>query len=426
MHYDVSVEINGNKTLVGHLQPAAYGEASFQYDPDYFSQNDAAPISIHLPLQTGAFSVSDTRCFFDGLLPEGFTRKSVAQCLKADESDYLSILHGLGKECLGAIQVVSKEDAIEPEAYILLTQEQVTALAAEGASYSASMVSEAHLSLTGATGKVGLYLDESSGNWFLPKGTSPSTHIVKQSHVRYENIVINEYLCQHTAELLGIHVPRTDIWNTGNGTDDEILLISRRYDRCIPEQARKINGLPCPQRIHQEDFAQALGIPSLDKYEQDPEQHYLRRMGLLLRQYSSDPIIDLLKLWDAVAFNFLIGNADAHVKNFSLLYSTDLKTVRLAPLYDTVSTSVYGDKMRKLSFFIGGENTLDSVSRESFQSAAKDLGLGEAMAMKRFDSVRVRLHRAIDKASSELVEKGFPQAEKLRDDILRTGGIARI
>ena len=424
MRYTVAIEIEGKRIPVGSLLPMDFGEAAFQYDDTYLSLPGAMPISVHLPLQGEPFSTADTRCFFESLLPEGFIRKSVAKCLKTEETDYLSLLHGLGRECLGAIQITAEGEAIEPEAYTPLTAKQVKSLAEEGASYSAAVVSETHLSLAGATGKVGLYCEEDTENWFLPRETAPSTHIVKQSHVRYENIVINELLCQRTAARLGLSVPRSDIRNIGCGADGEVLFISRRYDRYIPEQAEIISGLPRPYRMHQEDFAQALGIPASEKYERNPEQQYLGRMAALLRQVSSNPVADLLQLWDAIVFHFLIGNGDAHIKNFSLLYSADLKTIRLAPLYDTVSTSVYGEKMRKLSLFIGNAGTIDAVSRLSFQAAAKKIGLGEGMAMQRFDALCDRIKPALAAAAAELVQSGFPQAEKLQRDILRTGGLA--
>ena len=101
-----------------------------------------------------------------------------------DENDYVSILAGLGRECLGAIKIVEESDeAIHPE-YRELSAEEVYALASEGATESAELVTKSHLSLTGASGKVGLYYDEKEKKWYLPIGEAPSTHIVKQSHVR--------------------------------------------------------------------------------------------------------------------------------------------------------------------------------------------------------------------------------------------------
>lgn len=79
------------------------------------------------------------------------------------------------------------------------------------------------------------------------------------------------------------------------------------------------------------------------------------------RRKSSDPIQDQLKLWDLVVFNFLLGNTDAHLKNYSLLHGQNPKSVRLAPAYDLVSTTAYKSSTRDMSFRIGGRVLLDRL-----------------------------------------------------------------
>lgn len=101
----------------------------------------------------------------------------------------------MGSECLGAIKILFEETGADKAGYKQLTQEEVKTLAQEGATESAQLVTEAHLSLTGASGKAGLYYDEKQKQWYLPIGTAPSTHIVKQSHIRLKKIVANEQLC---------------------------------------------------------------------------------------------------------------------------------------------------------------------------------------------------------------------------------------
>ena len=331
MTYTVIIEKNGVPVPVGHIS-----NSGFAYDDAYLHGEDARPISVSLPLQEDAFSPQRTKCFFDGLLPEGFTRRTVAQWMPVSGDDYLSILAGLGKECLGAIQIVCEPDEI-PAHYQKLTLPQVQALAAEGATQSAKLVTKSHLSLTGASGKVGLYYDAANNAWYQPFGTAPSTHIVKQSHVRLSGIVVNELLCLHTAKKCGIDVPDCFILDTGGVADENILFATARYDRPFIAESRIIDGLPCPQRLHQEDFAQALGIPATEKYEPTGGA-YLKDAFTLIKKQSANPLEDQLKLWDMTAFNFLIGNTDNHLKNFSLLYDASLSSVRLAPAYQEVAT----------------------------------------------------------------------------------------
>ena len=109
--YIISIEKNGQMVPVGSICGENYQTARFAYLDKYLDSANAVPVSISLPLQRKSFSAEKTRQFFEGLLPEGFTRRSVAQWLHLDENDYLSILHQLGKECLGAIRVLKEGEA---------------------------------------------------------------------------------------------------------------------------------------------------------------------------------------------------------------------------------------------------------------------------------------------------------------------------
>ena len=380
----VWIEIGGLQTYVGRIIGEKEEDARFSYAEEYLSGNIARPISIHLPLSANAFSVDDTRNFFEGLLPEGFTRRCVAGLLHTDANNYLSLLAGLGNECLGAIKITDENNEVVNADYQKLTIDEVSQLAREGAMETAELVTKSHLSLTGASGKVGLYYDENNKDWYLPKGSAPSTHIVKQSHVRLDGIVTNEQLCMMTAGNMGIEIPESFIVNVGDGRDEEVLLATKRYDRAIKDGLKKINGLSVPYRLHQEDFSQAMGISAHNKYESD-NAGYLKMMFEIIRQKSFNPIADQLKMWDICIFNYLIGNTDNHIKNVSLLYDEELKTVRLAPAYDILSTVIYTSSTRDMAFSIGNEYDIKKITRDSFRREAANIGLGEQMAMKRFD-----------------------------------------
>ncbi|MDO4813143.1 MAG: type II toxin-antitoxin system HipA family toxin [Eubacteriales bacterium] len=419
MTYTVMIEIGGESVKVGQIS-----EAGFSYDPAYLRRSEAKPISVSLPLQEVPFTPQKTKNFFDGLLPEGFTRRTVAQWMHVGEDDYLSILAGLGRECLGAIRIAEDADAA-PAQYQKLSLAQVQTLAAEGTTESAKLVTESHLSLTGASGKVGLYYDAANNAWYQPLGTAPSTHIVKQSHVRLRGIVVNELLCLHTAKKCGIDVPDCFILDTGGAADENILFATARYDRELTADAQIINGLPCPRRLHQEDFAQALGIPAAEKYE--PESgSYLKDMFSLLKAQSANPLEDRKKLWDLTVFNCLIGNTDNHLKNASLLYDSTLSTLRLAPAYDVVSTAVYSGSTRRLSMRLGDATTLDAISEDSFRKAAHEVGIGEKLAMKQLSAMVGKFEAALNTTAEELIAQGFSNAAQLRDQILLTGGYTQI
>lgn len=422
--YIISIEKNGRMVPVGSIDGGDYRTAQFSYMDEYLDEANAVPVSISLPLQRERFSAGQTRQFFEGLLPEGFTRRSVAQWLHLDENDYLSILYQLGRECLGAVRVL-KEGETQAASYEMITKQQVKALAAEGAQKSAEIVSKSHLSLTGASGKVGLYYDTAGNQWYLPQGTAPSTHIVKQSHVRLEGIVTNEQLSMMTAAKCGIEVPKSFIIDLGSGEDNEVLYATRRYDRTFEGAADTISGLLAPLRLHQEDFSQALGISSANKYEKE-HTGYMRRMFELLRQFSSNPIVDQGKLWDIIVFCYLLGNTDAHVKNFSLLYGRDLRSIRLAPAYDLVSTTVYESSTREMSFYIGNDLLIDEITETSFREAATEIHIGERFASRRYNYICNHFREALRETAAELQEAGFSKAKEIEEKILHTGGYAKL
>ena len=418
----VEIEIDGKSVYVGDIIGNDYNDACFTYAKDYLSSATAKAISISLPLTAKTYTADNTKNFFEGLLPEGFMRKSVAKWMRTDENDYLGILAGLGSECLGAIKIVDKSIENQTPGYIQLTTEEVKNLAREGTTESVQLITKAHLSLTGASGKVGLYYDEANDEWYLPMGEAPSTHIVKQSHIRLKKIVANEQLCLLTARNIGIDIPESFIINLGSANDEDVLFATRRYDRKLENSPNHLDGLIVPFRLHQEDFAQALGIAASNKYEKNNDG-YMKKMFDVIRQHSSNPVADQMKLWDICIFNFLIGNTDNHIKNFSLLYSENLKYVRLAPAYDIISTMIYENSAEDMAMSIGGVYDINKIDRQAFERQARNVGLGSNMAMKRFDDMVLKFSDAINNAKLELQKQGYDGVEEIYNKILSNGGI---
>ena len=401
---------------VGIIEGDSEYSATFRYSDDYLAQDTARAISISMPLTDEPYGPEKTRSFFEGLLPEGFLRRTVAENNRTDANDYLSILEMLGSECLGAIQLRGEQyTTAEPE-YRELDPDMMFRLASEGATTSADLVVEAHLSLTGASGKIGAYLAE-DGKWYLPVGSAPSTHILKQSHIRYDHVVENEQLALQTASLLGISIAESRIIMTGAQSDGGVLFATERYDRTLEGYENVISGLPCPLRLHQEDFGQALGIAAADKYEK-PGGGYMKQMFDLLRRRSAYPIEDQMKLWDIIVFHWLSGNTDGHVKNFSLVYDRHLNAVRLAPAYDILSTVVYDSHSRQMAFAIGGEIEWDRIGREQFERACDEIGLNRKIFMKRYDDLSAGFGPALGTAVEKLAAEGFTGAEGLASRIM--------
>lgn len=415
----VQIEINGQFVQAGHITGSNFRDAAFSYDESYIASPSAHAISLSLPLSIKDYDTDSTRTFFDGLLPEGFTRQCVAENIHASSDDYISILRELGSECLGAIQIIDEEKPSIKEGYIPLTIEEIKALAKEGTSKSAEIVVKSHLSLTGASGKVGLYYNQASAKWYKAQGLAPSTHIVKQSHVRYKNIVLNEQLCLLAAQKLGIEIPESFILQAqaGKVNDEDVLFATRRFDRDFDKDSRIIDSLKTPYRLHQEDFAQALGIKSSDKYEK-AGQGYLKKMFDLLLKHSSNPIEDSLKLWKRAVYNCIIGNTDNHIKNSSLIYSKDLSSIRLAPFYDVVCTKVYESSTDEMSVSINGRQNVNQITRDDLEQEAKNCGLGSKAAMKIYDEIHNGIQKALLDSADELLRAGFTEAQPMAEKIL--------
>jgi serine/threonine-protein kinase HipA len=189
-----------------------------------------------------------------------------------------------------------------------------------------------------------------------------------------------------------------------NGMD---YLLVERYDR-IHKHGPGAEAVL--ERLHQEDFCQAQGMDSEHKYQREGGPSLKQCFGLL-RAVSSAPVVDLAHLLEAVIYNYLVGNNDAHGKNFSLLYrgaGTASLEIGLAPLYDVVSTLYYPELSRDMAMKIGGEYSSEKVTAKNFEQLAEEAGLGKPLVLGRVREMAERVIAALAK-----VETANPVAEKV-------------
>jgi serine/threonine-protein kinase HipA len=214
----------------------------------------------------------------------------------------------------------------------------------------------------------------------LPLDETPSTHILKPEPARFPGLVANEAWCMGLARDVGLRVAECHRRIIGKTP----CLIVKRYDRAAGPDGRV-------QRLHQEDFCQALGFSASRKYQQEGGPSLKDCFGLI-REWSSVPVIDIPDFLDGVIFAALTGNADAHGKNFSFLYSG--RERRLAPLYDQVSTLAWPELSKHFSMKVGTAGTLAEVSPEYFQQLASMAGLSWPMVRQRLKEMANRLAEA--------------------------------
>lgn len=154
-----------------------------------------------------------------------------------------------------------------------------------------------------------------------------------------------------------------------------------------------------------------MGISASNKYEIEKEG-YLSKMFDLVRNCSSNPVEDVVKLWDMILFNYLIGNTDSHIKNYSLLYNADFTEIRLAPAYDIVSSRAYkGTSV--MAYYIGDEKTIDNIKLENIQQAAEEAKISEKIAMERYDYLESNIGRVLNDVSTMLFYEGYEDALKI-------------
>jgi serine/threonine-protein kinase HipA len=365
--------------LVGHLIQDDGGQMVFDYTQNWLQKAAATPLSQSLPLREKRFTRNECRGFFGGILPEESKREIIARNLGISARNDYAMLERIGGECAGAVTFIPAGEPLPDRNYHyrLLSPQELAGILKELPRRPLLAGEDGiRLSLAGAQDKVAVRIEGDEVS--LPLGGAPSTHILKPAVERFEGVVFNEALCMKLAAASGLHTARVE---TRNAEGIEYLLVER-YDR---RHRAVAGGPPALDRLHQEDFCQAQGIVSEMKYEKEGGPSLKRCFGLL-REVSSTPVLDLNRLLDAVILNFLIGNNDAHSKNFSLLYhgvGTPARDIRLAPLYDLVSTSHYPELSQNMAMKIGGEYSSDKVTAKDFEELAEEAGLAKPLVKNR-------------------------------------------
>jgi serine/threonine-protein kinase HipA len=299
----------------------------------------------------------------------------VARNLGISANNDVKMLEKIGGECAGAVTFLQPGQAPPT-----LSGEYATLDGGELADKLRQLrrqpllAGEMHirLSLAGAQDKIAVRMTD--GQLKIPLESAPSTHILKPAISDFDAITINEFICMRLAQAVGLPAATVEL---GRVEDIEYLLIER-YDRTTDP----LDGL---RRLHQEDFCQALGLVSANKYE-DEDGPTIADSVELLRNACTTPALDIIRFVDAIIFNYLIGNNDAHGKNFSLLYldfPSQRCITKMAPLYDLVSTAYYPELSTMMAMRIGGEANSELILPSHFDKLAGDAKLGKSMIKTR-------------------------------------------
>jgi serine/threonine-protein kinase HipA len=317
--------------LAGSLWQTIDG-IEFEYAAHWLTSGEGVALSRSLPLQSGRQSGRAATAFFENLLPEGVIRSAVARAIGEDEENEFRLLEGIGAECAGALSITppgrEPPGTATVEQLPVLTDHQLARILQELPQTQLVRGPDGliQFSLAGAQDKLVL-IDRGAGSWSLASQGVPSTHIVKVPMSDLDDTVANEAFTLALAQRVGVPAAKARVIRVG---DQEAIAIER-FDRRVD-----VDGVV--RRIHQEDICQALGIPSKAKYERNLGPGVVDCLGVIW-DMCSVPARDVVAFVRQMIFTALVGNGDAHGKNYSLLLEPG--NVRLSPGYDLLSTAVY-------------------------------------------------------------------------------------
>lgn len=374
--------------LAGHLESTPDRGIVFRYNEDFLKKGFS--LSQSLPLRTEEFSQRECLPFFSGILPEGYVKRRVSDYLHISESSTFKLLEELGGDCAGMISILPASEIVSAKDSYKLNDtcyEQISFETLQKFIQNSSnrpllkAQEELRLSLAGAQDK--LPLAYFKGKFYLPHNGAPSTHIIKPTGTgELKSLAANEYICMQLAKFAGLAVPHSELRSIG---DQEFFMIER-YDRLF--NGNKVS------RLHQEDMCQALGIMSDRKYQNDGGPSFCD-IYQLLKQKTTIPLLDTKKFLQYILFNLIIGNCDAHGKNYSLLYEST--KCQLAPIYDSVCTVIYPNLTKKLSIKIGKHYEIAKVKNEDLVLLANEAGIRPNTVLAMYTDLRNKVIEGFEK-----------------------------
>ena len=334
--------------LVGRLHRQRSGAVEFQYDPSWLHWEHTLPISISLPLREDRYLGDPVMAVFDNLLPDPEPmRRRIAERIGAEGHDAYSLLAKLGRDCVGALQILPEGQEPGPAGRVEGRVVDDVEIAGKirnlaGAPLGLDADAEFRISIAGAQEKTAfLHLNE---RWHIPRGTTATTHIMKPqigvlpNGIDLSRSVENEYLCLKLTAGLGLPSATAEI----SEFDGERVLVVDRFDRLWTRDNRLL-------RLPQEDCCQALSVPPSLKYDADGGPGMADILDLL--RGSDEPTADQRMFIKAQIVFWLLGATDGHAKNFSIFLMPGGR-FRMTPLHDVISAqpAVDAGRLRENGF----------------------------------------------------------------------------
>ena len=404
-----------------------HGVEELSYAQSWVDSAQGRPLSLSLPFTPGNQKLrgDNVKFYFDNLLPdsEGI-RNRLAAKFGTNSASPFDLLVELGRDCAGAIQLLKPDE--EPIDIHQISAKPVSdseiAEILRNAVLSDGLLNKDNddfrISLAGAQEKTAFLWHE--GQWCVPQGATPTTHIFKLPLGLAGNIsadinsVENEWLCSKILDGFGIPVAYCDI---GQFEDQKVLIVER-FDRVYSEDDSWIIRLP------QEDFCQTNAISPLQKYQKDGGPGITECMRIL--DGSSESAKDKHTFFAVQVIYWLLFATDGHAKNFSIKH-TSRDAYEMTPIYDVLSIfPILGPKQdqiarrkAKLAMAVrGGTNyyELDRVMKRHFITHAVSVGISREEAIKIIDKIVESTHGVVKQVYG-LLPEGFNKS--LADSILQ-------
>ncbi|MGN8198595.1 type II toxin-antitoxin system HipA family toxin [Salinisphaera sp. RV14] len=362
-----TVEIFLNEIRIGAVTRLTGARFEFEYDKTYLADEANHPLSLSMPMTAAVHRDSRGESivsnFMWGLLPDDReVLRRYAAHFDVPEADPLALLEAIGEDCPGAVSFGTSDLGRGLGPLDEAEMAEVVDGLRRGRTPEIFGRNPGYFSLAGAQPKTAfVYRD---GQWYMPVGDEPSTHIVKPAMRNLDDQPLNEHFCLQLAREVGLAAPES--WVERMGAEQAIVV--ERFDRMT-------DAGPETRRIHIEDMCQALGYAPSQKYEENGGPG-IRAIGELLRDNATDPAADLEQFMRAVMFNVLICGTDAHAKNYSIWHVTGPQ-LALAPLYDINSVYPYFLRWndRKMAMAVRGKKVQHNIRPEHFVADGKALGL---------------------------------------------------
>lgn len=305
----------------------------------------ARPLSLSMPLESRRVSGDVLDAFLEGLLPEGQVREDLNREHRARTA--FDLLARIGLECAGAVQFTPSEEPPGVGDLLPLSDAEVDRMVVALPTLTPPEGQPLTASLGGIQAKI--LLTKTDSGWAWPSAGAMSSHLIKpqaSSTGGPQHLVHAEHWAMQVAARAGLPAATTELHNF----DGRPAIVVERFDRR--------DG----RRVHQEDFAQALGVLPASKYESTlRDRSRLRTIADLGSQNATSPREFRAALLRQAAFNAMIGNADAHSKNYSLQID-ETAGYRPAPLYDVAPVFFLGE-YRHAGHAVDGQIDLRYISR---------------------------------------------------------------